>query len=231
MSSESDDFSYVQLDREETKKLVIEHTTGKWETLKSGIYRVLALIVLALMLYGFWLLWGVYFWLDFFGALPFCWIIARKIVKIPIRWFLQIDTKAMQLNFVGVPRSWSWQGNSIAAKDNADNIINVVNKAKYSRTRRAVKSQMQAGDIDRLEFINDARTLERTIDRLEKLSGHLYYLQKNFFNEVINTVRRLQVESTARPIIELLRKTEIRLEQPSVGKRGQTDKEQVGDED
>jgi hypothetical protein len=225
------DYQYVGLDSEDTKKVVIEHTTDKWETAKSLTKKLSYLLAIALVIYVFWLIWGVYYWIAFFASIPFTFLVAKRLVKIPIRWFMQIDVKQPKFNIFGIPKTWSWSGTSLAASDNADNAISLVHKIKMTAHNRKVVTEMSTGDFDRLEFLNDAKTLDRVVEDKEKLTAHLHYLKRNFWNAVISTVMDMQTQSVAKPINELLRKSAINLDLPTVGKRHNTSTEQIEDDE
>jgi len=217
------DYQYARIDNEQAKSLVIKHTSDRWETAKSLLTRLAYVIGLALLVYIFWEIWGIYFWIAFFASLPFTYFVAKKLVRIPIRWFLQIDVKQPKFNIFGIPKSWAWTGDALPATDNADNAISVVRSIDTS-VFRTVKTTMSIGDFDRLKFINDAKTLDRVVEDKERLTAHVHYIRRNFWNAVIKTFGDMQEASVAKPIYEILNKGLIDLDMhPSVGKRSATE--------
>jgi hypothetical protein len=227
--AQDNDFQYAKLDTEETK-MKIEHTTDKWETAKTLSKKLSYIIGVVVILYIFWTLWNIYFVVGFFVSLPFTYFPARKLVKVPLRWFFQIDVKQPKFNIFGVPKSWSWSGDALPATDNADNAISIVRTIDTSGFHK-VKTSMSTGDFDRLAFINDAKVLDRVVADKERLTAHLHYLKRNFWNAVIGTLMNMQDSSIAKPINELLRKSAIDLDLPTVGKRHETNTEQIGEDE
>jgi len=227
----NEDYSYLATDEETIRRMVIEHTTGRWETAKSVATKVCYIIVLGIVIYMFWIAWQLYFWLIFFAAIPFNIWIALKVVRVPLRWFLQIDITSPQLNLYGVPKKWSWDGTALTAKDNKDNQLAIVHTINIKPNRRSVKTSMALSDIDRMEWLQDAKVLDRTLDRLENASAHLHYLQRTFYNQLIDTIRRMQLEGVGKPIKDFIQKDRIKLQQVTVNKRGETNVSGGDDED
>lgn len=219
---QDNDFAYASIDPT-AAKVRLEHTTDKWETTKSIFKKLGYVLGVGIVLYSFWLLWNIYFVIAFFASLPFTFFPARRLVKVPLRWFMQIDVKAPRFNIFGVPKSWRWTGDALPATDNADNTISIVRTFKTSGIH-SVQTTMSTGDFDRLEFINDARTLDRVVADKERLTSYVHFLKRNFWNEVIKTIIEMQGTSVQKPISELLRKSSIDLSNPSVGKSPKTSK-------
>ena len=218
------DFQYAAVDPEQAKRMIIEHTTDKWETAKTALSKLGYMLGVGAMIFVFWQIWGIFFWVAFFASLPFTYIVARKLVKIPIRWFMQIDVRQPRFNLFGIPKSWSWSGDSLPATDNADNSISIVRTIKSQPHLRKVTTTMSSGDFDRLEFINDAKTLDRVVEDKERLTAYVHFLKRNFWNEVISKITDLQEAAVIRPINEILRKEMIDLNMtPSVGKSSATE--------
>ena len=99
------DFQYAAVDPEQAKRMIIEHTTDKWETAKTALSKLGYMLGVGAMIFVFWQIWGIFFWVAFFASLPFTYIVARKLVKIPIRWFMQIDVRQPRFNLFGIPKS------------------------------------------------------------------------------------------------------------------------------
>jgi len=227
--AQNNDFAYAAIDHDATK-IRLEHTTDKWETAKTVTKKLSYVLLIGLILYGFWLAWGVFFIIAFLASLPFTYFPARKLVKIPLRWFFQIDVKQPRFNIFGVPKSWSWSGEALPATDNADNSISIVRTINTEGFHK-VRTTMSSGDFDRLEFLNDAKTLDRVVEDKEQLTARLHYMKRNFWNNVISTLTRMQEASIAKPIYELLRKETVDLSFDSVGKSPQTKPEVEKDDE
>lgn len=222
MSYDGDDYQYTSLDKDKAKDFVITHTTDKWNTAKSILQKIFYLFLIGGAVYVCWSLWQFYFLIGFFATLPFTFFIANKLVKVPLRWYMIINVAAKKLSFFGVPRTWSFRGDSLALQDNKDNGVFVVSRLNLNHTRHRITTETKHSDFDRLEFLNDAKTLDNVVDKLEETQAYAFNLERNFFNEVLATVRELQQSGVAIPIQEIIARRKVDLQNSSVLKRGET---------
>lgn len=215
----------INLSHEDYKKLVVEQTTGKWETAKSITQRIIIIAFLALVTYVLYLMFEWYFWLNVIISLPIAYWIANKIIRVKVRWFLKIDIKTQTIYFYAVPKSYRWNGQALPLKDNADNVLNVVNSIDYSTIKKTVKTTFTLTDYDRIQALYDMAVLDNVLVKMEKLQIDYYTLKRNFWNNVLKKIRQLQVRSVEIPIEKILARPTINISDSTVGKSQETKKE------
>lgn len=219
MSYDDNEFALASLDREKVKDFTITQTTDKWNTAKSVLQKIFYLLAIGVGLYLCWSFWGIYFPIGFFASMPFTFIFANKLVKVPLRWYMSIDVTNKKLSFFGVPRSWSFRGDTLPLIDNKDNNVYIINTIDLNYPRHRVTTTMKNSDMDRLAFLNDASTLDIVVDKLEEVQLYAYKLERNFYNEVIATMRKLMASVVGESLVDILRQSKAKLENSSVLKR------------